>query len=424
MNQPNKTEKHLSPTVWYILTGLLWTWPAFILSGGLLPDWRAGDIASSLTLADIHALILGALLTTACGVLYQVIPIAFQAPPIDRQVAKWHLPAHTGSVLVMVVGFLLNRWSVVAVGGSILFAATIVFGGHVLRSYRRARNPTAVHQQLLLPFICIVIVMILGIMMASGWSDPENRLLLTHALLGVFGFWLGLIMIVSYKFIPMFSLSHGYKVSVQVTVRLFYAGVGLFFIAGFGPLRLGSLLRGGGALLCAAAVALFALDMRRILAARKRKRIVPALRYALLATGLILAGTLMLLTAVLSGDMAWIAPGSYLALFGGFMALTLSYAQKIVPFLWFEYRFSHSPDRKAAPALDDMMPKKPVAIGMFLYFLSVLGGVVLLLPIGPPPGNRVGETVGLLIGIIACGGSGSLFYGLTRVLMTSGRRPA
>ncbi len=424
MNQSNKTEKHLSPTVWYILTGLLWTWPVFILSGRLLPDWRAGDIASSQTLADIHALILGFLLTTACGVLYQVVPIAFQAPPIDRHVAKWHLPTHTGSVLVMVIGFLLNRWPVVAVGGSILFAVTVVFGGHVLRSYRRARNPTTVHQQLLLPFISIVIVMILGIMMASGWGDPENRLLLTHALLGLFGFWLGLVMIVSYKFVPMFSLSHGYKVSVQVTVRLYYAGIGLFLIAGFAPLRLDPFVRDGGALLCAAAVVLFALDMRRILAARKRKRIIPALRYALIATVLILMGALVLLTTLLNGDMVWIAPGSYLALFGGFIALALSYAQKIVPFLWFEYRFSHSPDRKAAPALDDMMPKKPVAIGMFLYFLSVLGGVVLLLPIGPPSGNRVGETIGLLIGIIACSGSGSLFYSLTRVLMIGGRRPA
>ncbi len=422
MNKPKESKKHLSPTVWYILTGVLWTWPTFIVTGKLLPGWRAGDISNPLTLASIHALILGSLLTTACGVLYQVVPIAFQAPPIGRHVATWHLPTHTGSVLLMVTGFLMNRWLIVAVGGSILFAATVVFGAYVVQSYRKARNPTAVHQQLLLPFVSLVMVMILGIMMASGWSDPENRLLLTHVLLGTFGFWLGLIMTISYKFVPMFSLSHGYKVAISVTVRLYYAGVGLFLAAAFAPLRLSSLLHDGSALLCGAAVILFALDMRRILRARKRKRIVPALGYALIATALMLTGASVLLATLVSGAMIWIAPGSYLLLFGGCIALVLSYVQKIVPFLWFEYRFSHSPDRKNAPALDDMMPKKSVAAGMFLYFLSVLGGFILLLPISPSLGRGVGDAAGLVIGFIGTSGSVLMFYSMVRVLKIGGRR--
>lgn len=423
MNQPIGTKKSLSPTVWYILTGLLWTWPAFVLSGKLLPEWRVGNISSPQTLALVHALILGFMLTTACGVLYQVVPIAFQAPPISRHVASWHLPVHTGSVLVMVVGFLTNRWIIVAIGGSVLFAATLVFGAYVLQSYRKARNPTAVHRQLLFPFMSIIIVMILGIMAASGVSDPANTLLLTHVLLGTFGFWLGLIMIISYKFIPMFSLSHGYKIAVNVTIRTYYTGVALFLAAAFTSWPVDSLIRAGAALLCGAAVILFALDVRRILGARKRKRIVPSLRFALLATVLILTGSLILLAALASGAAAWVVPGSYLLLFGGFIALILSYTQKIVPFLWFEYRFSHSPDRKSAPALDDMMPKKPVTAGMFLFFFSVLCGFILLLPIGSPLAGHSDETVGMLTGLIACSGSALLFYSLVRVLLIGGRRP-
>jgi hypothetical protein len=371
------TKRHLSVTIAYLLVGLAWMVSALGVSGALLPTFTPATIGDPDILATVHAILLGALLTSALGVLAQVVPIAFQAPPLPRPWLLTHLAAHTAAVIIMVAGFLSADWTIVAVGGSLLLTALLGFAIMLLRSHRLARNRTQVHRALLWPLSTLVLVMLLGITAATAPASAPMQLLESHTLLAAFGFWWALVLVISYKFLPMFALSHGYKVSLSTAVLLLYGGLcgligGVWWL---GPYGLS--LAGAGALTMLVGAMIAARDVRRILRARRKAPLLRPVRSALIATVWLAVSGLGLLVAACTQSLAIALPASYAFVLGGLVPLLLSYEQKIFPFLWFEYRFSHHPDRRTAPPLDRMIPDRPARLALIGYQLALWWGLCL-----------------------------------------------
>lgn len=421
MTTSTGTKKRLSATVYYLLIGLAVGWPSLLGVSRLLPLWQQGLIGSPDSLAAIHLLILGSMLTVACGVLYQMIPIAFQAPPVPRHVLYWHLPLHLLSVAGMVIGFLTSEFLVVGVFGSLLFCGAAGFFLFAVKSYRRARNKTAVHRALMFPLAALGLVMLIGIDQALIPASVSDSLLLTHVLLGGMAFWGTLVLVLSYKLVPMFSLSHGYTVRIWRTVSIYAAGVILWILSAWIPSY--SLHRvgiGGASVLVAAGSLLYAIDMFTIVRARKRKSIVLPMFDAFLAMLLLVLGQLGTVVSSFFHLTTGLFASVFLFVFGGLLALMLSYMQKMVPFLWFEYRFSKRPERKTAPLIDDMVAKTPSQSGMVIYYLGVFTGVVALLC-----ANGSGlATLSWCSGVAMATGSALVFFALRRVLTIGGKRPS
>lgn len=418
-------KKRISVTIWYISVALLWCIPSMILVGLSLPAAATGDIGASMVLASVHAIILGVLLTCAVGVLWQFVPIAFQARPLPRHVLYWHLPIHTLAVLIMIYGFLYNKWKLVSVGGSCLLLVTLAYGVFLMASLRHARNRTPVFNQVGWPLLFLPIAMLVGILLATGGISGTNQWLATHAVIGVLGFWTLLVIVLSYKFFPMFALSHGYRVSAQRVVRLYLAGLillisgiwspthGAYFVS---PLYLLGLL--GGVIVLIAEL-LFVRDAVHILQARKKKRISPPLIGALCSTAIVQIATTAAMVSLAFHLSGAVVPIAYAYLVGGLVPLVLSYVHKIIPFLRFEYRFSHAPDRKTAPPLDDMVPRMPSALGMTIYVIASAFGFVLLC-FGNMTIIRASDG---LIGFVQALGVIMIGYGLLRILRLGGPRP-
>jgi hypothetical protein len=178
------TKKRLSATVYYLLSGLALAWPGLLATGWLLPDWRTGLTLTPLSLSAIHLLVLGFMLTVAFGVLYQIVPIAFQAPPVPRHVLYWHLPLHILSVVLMVTGFLTLRFPVVGTGGTLLIGVSIAYFTLIVRSYVRAKNKTLVHRNLVWPLLSMWLVLLIGVYQALFPGYTDQRVVLSHVLLG------------------------------------------------------------------------------------------------------------------------------------------------------------------------------------------------------------------------------------------------
>lgn len=415
------TKKRLSLAVYYLLAGLSVGWPGLLALGRALPAWQQGVTASSWSLAAIHLLILGSMLTVAFGVLYQIIPIAFQAPPIPRHVLYWHLPVHLSSVALMVIGFLQFQFDLVGLGGTLLLGSSVAFISIVARSYLRARNKTPVHKALALPATVLFVVFLLGIFQAFFPGHASQSIILTHVLLGGFAFWGGLILVFSYKLVPMFVISHGYKVSLRRTGATYFSGVLLLMLSNwFASSAIGRVICDAGCSLWLVALVLYAVDMVAIVRARKKRRIVLPMYNAFLAMLFLIIGQVGVILALFLRVQSWLYPSVYLFGFGGIMSLMFAYMQKIVPFLWFEYRFSKRPERKTAPLIDDMVPKKMAQGGMALYFFGV--GIGLL---GFFAGRGGGWQVGTDWGsaIVMTLGSMLLFRALQSVLTIGGTRP-
>ncbi|WP_029422918.1 hypothetical protein [Alicyclobacillus macrosporangiidus] len=431
------TKKRLSATVYYLLTGLGLCVPALFAVGAVLPDWAAGATMTPLSLADIHLLFLGVMLTIACGVLYQIVPIAFQAPPIGRHVLAWHLPLHVASVIAMAAGFLTGDWRVVGWGGLVLFASLAAFLGLVLASYRRARNKTAVHRALVWPLSSLAGVLLVGLWQAWLPDRVSDPVVHTHALFGVLAFWVGLVLVFSYKLFPMFVISHGYQASLTRTLALFYPGAALLLVDAWIPpsgWRVG--VRILAALAILAALISFGRDMRAVWRASKRRRVVPPVYEAAVVNVVLGIGVAWVMAALAAGSIRWLLPGGYLLWFGGLLPLMFAYMQKMVPFLWFEYRFSKRPERKTAPLIDDMVPARPAKMAMGLYGAGVLAGLAVLTVGAADPGmvsatgTRTGAGTGGFLRLLAwigailqAGAAAVLFFSLRYVLTIGGPRP-
>ncbi|MCL6597381.1 MAG: hypothetical protein K6T81_01420 [Alicyclobacillus macrosporangiidus] len=427
------TKKRLSATVYYLLTGLGLSVPALLAGGAVLPDWAAGASTMPLSLADIHLLFLGVMSTIACGVLYQIVPIAFQAPPIGRHVLAWHLPLHVASVIAMVAGFLTADWRVVGWGGLVMFASLAAYLRLVLASYRRARNKTAVHRALVLPLLGLAGVLLVGLWQAWLPARVSDPVVQTHVLFGVLAFWVGLVLVFSYKLFPMFVISHGYQASLARTMVLFYPAAALLLLdAWLPPSGWRAAVRVLAALAIVAAVTSFGRDMRAVWKASKRRRVVPPVYEAAVVNVVLGIGVAWVMAALAAGSIRWLPPGGYLLWFGGLLPLMFAYMQKMVPFLWFEYRFSKRPERKTAPLIDDMVPARPANLAMGLYGAGVLAGLVVLTAGAADPGmvSATGTGTGGFLRLLAwigailqAGAAAVLFFSLRHVLTIGGPRP-
>jgi hypothetical protein len=425
----DSTKKRLSPTVTYLLTGLVFAFPTLFAAGWTLPEWAQQNIIAPSSLAIIHALVLGFMLTVAFGVLYQVVPIAFQAPPMPRHVFFWHLPIHICSVLLMIYGFLTFHMSFVATGGLALCIGAILYLFILQSHYRKARNKTFVHRGLSFPVVSLVLVILIGLWQAAFPETVSFQLVFTHALIGGLAFWGGLVLVISYKFIPMFALSHGYKASLPRAKWLYFSGL-LAIILGEWILpiskdvhSIGQLTIILGCISGALGILSFAMDVSNILRAKKRKRMVNPMREALAALSFILCGQLLMFLAILLNDIWLTILSVYLFAFGGLVPLIMAYMQKIVPFLWFEYRFSKRPERKTAPLLDDMVPKQLSKIAIILYFSGMGCGLIILLTIRFIHDSGLNLLIRILPGSIMAASIGLLFISLRHVLTIGGPRP-
>jgi len=396
-------------------------WPGLLATGFLLTQWQHGATFSALSLAAIHLLVLGSMLTVAFGVLYQIVPIAFQAPPVPRHVLYWHLPLHVTSVVVMVIGFLFMQFNVVGIGGGMLLCNAVAYFALLARSYTRARNKTSVHKGLFLPFASLWLVILVGIFQAVFPGQVNQSVILTHILLGGFAFWGGLVLVFSYKLIPMFAISHGYKASLPRSAIPYFTGVVLLILSPWIPNEVAqNVVTDTAGTLMMFSLLSYTVDVISIVRARKRRRVVLPLYDSFLANLFFVLGQVGVILAVVFHTPGWLYPAIYLFSFGGLIGLMFSYMQKMVPFLWFEYRFSKRPERKTAPLIDDMVPKRMAQLGMVVYFLGVIVGFIGLLLRGTQDSSVIidwGSAICLTFGSML------LFVALRRVLTIGGTRP-
>ncbi|WP_436663758.1 hypothetical protein ACOALA_17405 [Alicyclobacillus acidoterrestris] len=407
--------------------GLLFAVLALLPLGHLAPQWMAGRSFSPMSLATVHAFVLGTMLTTAYGVLYQFIPIAFRAPPISRHVLVWHLPAHVVGVVTMIIGFSISSYPLVGVGASALFVAFGLFSTLLVRSFVRAGNKTVVYQWLPIPLIALVLVLICGLLQVFGVG--ESSLFFTHVALGGFLVWGAMVMILSYKLLPMFVISHGYVASLQRTVSLYLGGSLLLMIGiWLAPVpAVANVCHVAGAVFMILGLGSFSVDVAWIFAARRGKRLVWPMYDALPALFGFVVGQGWIVLGVGFGHGHWIDDGAFVYLFGGLLLLIFSLIQKIVPFLWFEYRFSQRPERRTAPSIDAMVPTRLSQLAIALYILGTVANLCFGL-IAAARGDTAGKSglcatgawiasIGMAVGALL------LFISLLRVLRIGGRRP-
>ena len=366
-------------------------------------------------IAATHLFVLGWICSVVMGAMYQLVPVALETKLYSEKLARWQFAFHVVGFIGMV--WMFRVWNMEQVGhfGSVLAVGVVLFVYNIARTLWRVPkwNVTATAVSAALAWISLTIILGLSIAAAKSSNEYESgsegsttgtvaallhglklgtaflrpfgglSTMHAHAHLGGVGFFTMLIVGVSYKLIPMFTLSQvqsrGRAVGSVILLNVGLAG-------SFVTILRHSPLKPAFALMVVAALAVYGWELKAILRARKRRALDWGIKYFL--TAIVLLLPLSALAVVLS----W--PGlpqntftgqlenlyGFLGLIGVVTFAIMGMLYKIIPFLVWFGRYSRQIGRAKVPALADLYSARLQALGYWAWLtgLAVTGRAIVL----------------------------------------------
>ncbi|MGV3267132.1 hypothetical protein [Cytobacillus pseudoceanisediminis] len=324
-----------------------------------------------------HLFILGWALMTAMGAMYQLVPVVFLTPIWNERFGFIQFTVTAFGILYFAHSLFHNPESAL-LPGLITLTGILMFLLQMFMTLRQQAKPNVLTLFVGTALISLLTAILLGILMVfsmkTGFiSDYYQAVFKSHILFGTAGWFTLLIFGFSYKMVPMFSLSHGYSMKPAKYVFTVYASglaaaVLSFFTEKNSLLTIALMILAGG-------FAFFTWHMLQILQRRVKKKLDYSFRFALLAIPAGLAIHLGAFICSLTGSFESVIGYLAFAYLQLWVALSImGYLFKIVPFLWWTWRYSKEIGKHSVPSLKDMMNDKasiPVLSALILGILSV-----------------------------------------------------
>lgn len=379
-----------------LFLGALW----LVVQPAILAEYHY----NSTTIAATHLFILGWIVTTIMGAMYQLVPVALETTLYSERLARWQFVFHVVGFAGMV--WMFHAWNMKQVGhfGCVLASGLTLFVYNIVRTLCRVPKwnvvATAIASALFwisctataglsivaskcaydmekYPATTTLGILVHGVQSAGMFMAKFAPLgaMHAHAHLGIVGFLLMLIIGVSYKLVPMFTLSEIQSPRrAGWSVALLNAGLAGAFIT----VLLQSPWKPLFGLVIVAALALYGWELVAILRARKRRAVDWGIRYFLTAVSLLAPLSLIGLALSRPGT-AWSNFNGQLENVYGFVALIgvvtfaiIGMLYKILPFLvWFNVYSRHIGCHRV-PALAEMYSARLQAAGYWTFLVGLL----------------------------------------------------
>lgn len=381
-----------------LAAGILW----LIIQPGLLAAYHYSPGAVAMT----HLVVLGWILSIVMGAMYQLVPVALETRLYSERLARWQFVVHVVGFVGMV--WMFRAWNMKQVGhfGSVFALGLGLFVYNIVRTLLRIPRWNVVAFAVASALFWILFAATAGLSLAATKCvyGTEETLSATgalgtllgglqavaaftirfaplsamhaHAHLGVAGFFLMLIVGVSYKLVPMFTLS---EIQSHVRAISSVALLSLGLAGSFLAILLQSRWKPVCALLLVSALALYGWELAAILRARKRSVLDWGLRYFL--TGVCLLAPLSVIGLYLSRPGLALTEASgqlenvygFLALMGVVSFALIGMLYKIVPFVVWYGAYSRHIGRARVPALAEMYSARLQAASYFSMLAGLLG---------------------------------------------------
>jgi hypothetical protein len=362
----------------FILTGLVallvaLPWLAF------RPDILATYHYNQYVLALTHLVNLGWVGSAIMGATYQLVPVALETRLHQERLAVYHIVAHVIGVAGMVWMFWV--WDMKQVGhyGSLVALGIGVFVLNLAKTIRKAPRRDAVRlgTTSALTWLCVTAVAGLYVSAAKCWDfspfAPISQMH-AHAHAGVLGYFILMIVAVSYRLVPMFTLSEIQNPARAAwSIRLINLGLIAVFLA----VLIGSSWKLAAGLVVAAGLTLHGVEIRAILRARRRPMLDDSLRCFLAAL------RLMAPLAVIGIVLAWPSlPATrfttqlenvygVLAVLGVVSLAILGMLHKVVPFLVWSSVYSKHVGRVRVPSLSELYSPRILQAAYRTYLVGL-----------------------------------------------------
>ena len=339
---------------------------------------RAGELV-----ALVHLTILGWMGSLVFGAADQLIPVISEGSLRSRGLAWLHLAMHAAALPVLLVSMAQGRFVGAAHAGSLLAAGAVVgIANLIATASRRSRwTPDNVGLQLALFWLAVTVGMGVLLAFARAGKLPGldgDAVLRLHMTCGVVGFFLGTLVAVAFKLVPMFLLS-AVRTQERAWAAIVLLNAGLLLSV---PGLLGKLhaLVAAAVLLIAAGEACFLVEMVVLMRRRMRPLDWPLRGF--------FAGVAMLVPATAVGvggaahHLEWLDLGTtraslvvfVLGVFGVLTPCILGMAGRIVPFLAWQWRYAPHVGRARVPLVADLV-RVPVLRAQFFAMTAGLAAL-------------------------------------------------
>ena len=392
----------------FMLTGIT----AFLAAIALIflrPEVLTTYHYNQYVVAITHLVVLGWIGSVVMGAMYQLVPVALETKLFSQRLAGIQFALHLVGFCGMV--WMFWTWNMKQVGhfGSIFAAGVLLFIYNLFRTLLRVPRWNVVATAVASTLFWLALTVSVGLMVVAGkcsydlvdagapttWQTPligavagigrwaarfdQMGVMHAHAHIGVVGVFLMLIIGVSYRLVPMFTLSEVQKPRrAMASVLLLNAGLLGAFCAIVARSQIKIFFSGVAVL----GLVLYGCELRAILLARKRKGIDWAVKSFF--TGLFCLTFLSPLALVLSwpglplNNFTGQLENAYglAALLGLISFAIVGMLYKILPFLVWYHSYSRKIGTARVPSLADLYSTR-VQVASFCFQLAGLLGAIL-----------------------------------------------
>ncbi|WHY84395.1 hypothetical protein QNH39_17230 [Neobacillus novalis] len=355
----------------FSIIALVFSQILLLVNGQMMVD---GSFRIPAIWSSAHLLILGWALMVAMGAMYQLVPVAFLTN-------IWNEKFGFIQFFVTAVGIAsfsgMLYWSPqkAIIPGVLTLLGILMFLFQMVMTLKRQAKPTILTAFVGSALVCLFITIFIGITLIyclkTGIGiEYYQTIFKIHLLMGITGWFTLLIFGFSYKMVPMFSLSHGFPmVQARYVYGVYISGLVMTIISFIAD---NSVLLKIGFFLLLAGFSIFSWHISIIIKKRLKKKLDKPFTFALIAIGF---GNLIHLAAFI---VLWTKSFSVLAgpLIYGYLLLWIvlsivGYLYKIVPFLWWTYKYSKEIGKNKVPSLKEMMNEK-VVVPLFSLFIAAV----------------------------------------------------
>lgn len=338
-------------------------------------------------LAITHVATLGWISMIIFGALFQLVPVVLEVKLFSEKLAEIQFWIYIVGVVALVYGFwVFETGTLFLISAILLNLAMFIFAFNIVVTLKKVTKWNLTGLYLAAAIFHLVVTAIAGLLLAINLAHPYIKLdhlqyLNLHAHIAFIGWVSMVVMGVTYKLIPMFTLSHGFSLTngkwafwliniglLGISTVMHYKDTTIFFYIFSGMITVG--------------IIFFLLQVHIIFKKRIRKKFDTGIQFSFTAY-LMLGITTVLGTFMAFGNTSSIINLTlvygYLIVFGYLSMLIVGQMYKIVPFLVWYHKYSSKVGLEKVPLLKEMFNEKYAEYGFYLMITAVIGTVASLL---------------------------------------------
>lgn len=396
----------------FIITGIFGFILFQVTSLMSLTSWINDDIRGPAGWFHVHLFVLGWASMLAMGAVYQLTNVILQSNIYSERLGYAHYFLFTFGLFGLLFGFIQGDILWIAGFATMAFTGLLLFVWNIAATLWKAGkwDPITVSTACAVFYLLLTGLtgMSMGIDFGTGLlQGHHDRWFGAHIWLGTTG-WFGLLITgFSYKLLPMFYLSHDYSVKLQyVVLALWNLGVltgTIAFLAGLNIWVVWSAL-----VLVTLAIIMYNIHLLQIRAKRHKRSPGAGIGWSVYSSQILAVFAVSIVLVFVLVPNEWLntrnvmmAGWAYLSCWVSFTVL--SYASKIVPFLWWTHKYGKLVGKPGTPVMADLLNEKRANIG-----LAAIAGAQLTVLLGISINSPV---------VIAISGSAYSIFGIAYIAL-------